>query len=372
MSTAELHVPTLHLDSILTEICRALQLTQTQFEDAERKYKAVGEWLSVPGTILAAGKPSIFPQGSAATQTTVRPRTHEEFDLDLVIQIALEIADPMVLYNIIGARLREHHYYGSILQAMKRCWRLNYAGNFHMDILPAKPDRSKAGNAIWVPDTKLNAWSPSNPKDFAAWFNHQAERASLIEARKLEPLPELDDADDRPPLKRAVQLLKRHRDVYFNGDDDAPRSVVLTTLSGQNYAGEESVFRALVGILDRIAADIARSPEIMVVPNPANPAENFAESWQHNELAYRRFVKFVNDSRQEIRKLMDKTIAGGLVADLDALFGESPTKKAMERYAARMEKARVERTLRFAPAVGLTIATDRTRAVPRNTFYGEA
>lgn len=375
MSTLEQYLPTRHLDLLLDEICRALQLTQTQYSDAEQKYHAVADWLSRPGTLLAAGRPSIFPQGSVATQTTTKPWGlrwgQQEFDVDLVCQILLEIRDPMFLYSRVGERLREHAYYRTILEPMKRCWRLNYAGEIHLDILPARPDHSRPGSAILVPDRKLRDWSPSNPRDYAIWFNRQAERVPTIEGRKTEPLPDNDPAEDRPPLKRAVQLLKRRRDVYFQGDEDAPRSIVLTTLCGKHYGADDPVIHALLGILDRIAAEIEMTPGVLVVLNPTNSAENFAEAWQGNELAYRRFVRFISDFRRELRQLMGKTLAGGLTTDLNTLFGEEPTKRAMEGFAQRMEKARTERTLRFSPAIGLTIAGERTQLVPRNTFYGE-
>jgi hypothetical protein len=370
MSTPLLHLPTAHLDLLLAEICRALQLTPAQFDSAEAKYRAVGDWLRQPGTLLAAANPEVYPQGSVATQTTVRPRAQEEFDVDLVCEVATQVPDPMALYNAVGARLSQHAYYRSILKPMKRCWRLNYAGNFHMDVLPAKPDLTRPGNAVSVPDRKLQDWCPSNPKDFARWFNRRADQVPLVEARKTEPLPDNDPADERPPLKRGVQLLKRCRDVYFDGDEDAPRSVVLTTLAGNHYQGQDSVYEALLGVVNGIATEIDSTPGILVVCNPANPSENFAESWQSDELAYRRFARFIGDLRQGLRRLPGLPLADGLSDELKRLFGDAPTKSGLEGYAKRMEIARREKTLRFSPAVGLTTSVERTRGVPPNTFYG--
>lgn len=371
MSTPQLYLPQGHLDILLAEICRALQLTQTQYADAEQKYNAVADWLARPGSQLAPDRPTIYPQGSVATRTTTRPWGQQEFDLDLVCQIVREVLDPMWLYTAIGARLREHAYYATILKPMKRCWRLDYAGNFHMDILPARPDRSRPGNAVLVPDRKLRDWCPSNPKDYARWFTLQAQTFPGVEARTTEPLPDNDPTEDRPPLNRAVQLLKRHRDICFMGDEDAPRSIVLTTLAGNHYRGQASVFECLLAILNGIATEIAATPGILIVRNPANAAENFAEAWHGNELAYRRFVRFIGEFRDGLRSLSGKTVAGGLTTELDSLFGVEPTRRAMEGFAQRMEKARADRSLRFAPAIGLTTIQEHSRPVPRNTFYGD-
>ena len=60
--------------------------------------------------------------------------------------------------------------YAEMLEKLKRCLRLNYAGAFHMDILPACPNDQVGNGSIIVPDCKLECWMHSNPKGFAAWF----------------------------------------------------------------------------------------------------------------------------------------------------------------------------------------------------------
>src|SRR5581483_3516093 len=53
----------------------------------------------------------------------------------------------------------------------------------------------------------------------------------------------------RTPLQRAVQLLKRHRDVTFSDHlDDAPTSMIVTTLAGRAYGGETDIAAALLGL----------------------------------------------------------------------------------------------------------------------------
>jgi hypothetical protein len=69
----------------------------------------------------------------------------------------------------VGLRLRQSKVYGDILEEMNRCWRLNYAGQFHLDVLPAKPD-SRIVKAILVPDKALKDWKESNPKGYTNWF----------------------------------------------------------------------------------------------------------------------------------------------------------------------------------------------------------
>ena len=79
----------------------------------------------------------------------------------------------------------------------------------------------------------------------------------LLEKRAdIKPLPS-DDNIEKPPLKRAVQLIKRYRDVYFEENaDSAPISIVLTTLAGQIYKGQSSVYKAISDILEGILMNL--------------------------------------------------------------------------------------------------------------------
>ncbi len=65
------------------------------------------------------------------------------------------------------------------MERLPRCIRLNYAGDFHLDIVPAVPDFEVGGTYIFVPDLDANLaidapqndrWKPSNPKGYQIWF----------------------------------------------------------------------------------------------------------------------------------------------------------------------------------------------------------
>src|SRR5438105_9210339 len=75
------------LDFVLTDVARQLQLTKTQYEEADGPYQAVASWLEAPESIFSKLRPHLFPQGSMAILTTVRPWAREEFDLDFVLKI---------------------------------------------------------------------------------------------------------------------------------------------------------------------------------------------------------------------------------------------------------------------------------------------
>jgi len=91
----------------------------------------------------------------------------------------------------------------------------------------------------------------------------------------------------RTPLQRVIQLLKRHRDMRFLGhkwEDEKPISMIITTLAAQAYDNESELYTALKNILDRIS-DYVNTHLIQkrngewYIPNPVDPAENFADRW---------------------------------------------------------------------------------------------
>jgi hypothetical protein len=369
------------LDLHLARICVLSELTPTQYRNAEDKYRAVGDWLAVPGTALAPYLPEIYPQGSMAYGTTVRPyNSLHEYDIDLVCQLHYcGHEHPLLVYERVYARLAEHETYRQMLQRMKRCLRLNYAGAFHADILPACPNGDFGLGSVLVPDCKLQWWKHSNPKGFAKWFldccqRHEEFRESLFKA-SVEPLPSPVPSEYKYPLQRVVQLMKRHRDIFFSGGRDIARSVILTTLAGKCYRGERSLSRALASILESIDTQLALSPTVPVIANPVHPGENFADSWDQEK--YDKFRAYIRNFRTlfaSVRRLQENKMHKGLESSADPLgklFGADRVKEAIRTEAGEINERRERGSLSVTTA-GLLSARSMPGSipVPRTQFYG--
>lgn len=366
--------PNADLDYLLAQVARSLQLTPEQHRLAAEHYGAVSRWLAADGSPLAPYRPWIYPQGSMALETTVRPRSREEYDLDLVCEMQPTGMPAMWVYNAIHDRLKANGQYAPMLEKKNRCVRLNYAHNFHLDIIPAEPDESRKAGAIWVPDRKLEDWTPSNPKGYVAWFTDRS-RVTVAEMRKkVDPLPQPTPSDEKPALTIAVQLIKRRRDMLL-GEDVAPRSIVLTTLAAEYYQGTDCVLTAI----GQIAAGIQRRirtahPNRIVVCNPTNSGEMFCESF-NGPGRYEAFREFINQLQQDVAQLTAAQGIPQLKRLMDQKFGEEPTESAMRSYAERLKAQRDAGTLGFsgAGAGGLAIVTNTpgpSRVVPPNRYYG--
>jgi hypothetical protein len=130
-------------------------------------------------------------------------------------------------------------------------------------------------------DAVAGAWLTSNPRGFARWFEAQAalgrpREHDRVAVASVEDVPAYEW---RTPLQRAVQLLKRHRDVHFRQRPElAPISMIITNLAARAYQGELDLGEALVGIVDRM--ELFVNPVAPRIPNPTHPAEDYADKWR--------------------------------------------------------------------------------------------
>ena len=161
--TASANTP---LDQLLDEICLTLALTATQYDVAKERYQAIGTWLSQSSSALYCFRPEVYPQGSLRLQTPVKPIARLEYDLDLICLLHLHpgfYQEPMSVYAMVEERLKANGLYHNKIERYKRCLRINYANEFHLDITPACPDPAWAVHTFSFPTGKFNNGSRAIP-----------------------------------------------------------------------------------------------------------------------------------------------------------------------------------------------------------------
>jgi Second Messenger Oligonucleotide or Dinucleotide Synthetase domain len=366
------------LEDLLYRICEDLQLDAQRHALAEQHYESVWKWFEAVDSCVRWYRPIIYPQGSMKLNTTVKPLKGDEYDLDFVCELNPDphwAHDPVAALRLIERRLREHKVYASILEPKNRCVRLSYAHEFHMDILPACRDGASGGTCVVVPDREMQEWKPSNPRGYAKWFEERAGLRRPARAKvlaKAEPLPDQQAVSEKPPLRLAVQLLKRWRDIRYAGNWDlAPISIVLTTLAAAHYAGEGTVAEALTAILSGITADVRIAIPRMIVWNPSNPLEDLSERWDSNPGAYRAFVEGIDQFHRAWQALVASRGIPDLSRGLEGLFGEELSRGVIEKRTRDIQAARRKGGLGVRQTGAVTLLGAGTRPIHPNTFYGE-
>jgi len=361
-----------HISDILETLCEQLDISESQYENAKEKYNAVGKWLGESNSILQSYNPQIYPQGSFKLGTVVKPLERDEFDVDLVCELFIsKNAGQKQVNDLVGYWLRQNSKYEKILEPLKRGWRLNYSGNFHLDILPAIPDIQRKNGCILVPDRKLQAWKESNPIGYAKWFDERMLMRLLEMHAKaeIEQIPD-DKNNFKTPLQRSVQILKRYRDVHFTKDkESAPISIVITTLAAMAYNNEDLLYDALTNIIYKIPYQIDYDGENPIVPNPTNKEENFAEKWLDNPELYGIFIKWLNDLRAKLLIVIKEARGMEKITEiLSEAFGYKIMKSTMSAYAEKVDEKRMSGLLKASSNFAMLGNTGLK--IRRNTFFG--
>lgn len=367
------------LNDVFDKLADELNISKAMEDKAVGAYKALGEW--VDGNSEGRAVDS-YPQGSFALGTVVRPPSGEDldYDIDLVCQIpSMSASLPREIKQFVGDRIRLHGTYARKLEPEgKRCWTLAY-DEFHVDVLPCVDDVESGDPYIRLthkePGTGRYDNRYGNPKGYKSWFENCMGDVLQEAKRRYSGIAHCS-VDDVPtyavktPLQKAVQILKHHRNLMFEGRDNAPISIIITTLAAQAYLGEAGTYDALIGILGRMRSYIGGAEGSYSIPNPADPRENFADKWNEEPAKAAAFFEWLSRAKADFESLVWVHGLDKIGARLEGSVGEIMAGKALKGYGEGIRGKRKAGSLFVAGASGLTGASSAGRAVPGHEFYG--
>lgn len=301
------------INEIYENIADELNISDSVFENAEKSYKALGEYLE---NNIDGYKIDVFPQGSMNLGTLIKPLSEDDdYDLDAVCKVYYDFDDPKDLKDLIGNTLKKSERYSKLLtDEGKRCWTLKYSegSHFHMDILPAIPNDIK-NKSIKITHKEDNVYRYiiSNPEAYAEWFSklQENERKNLYRVRNQQFSNKVEDLRKfgiRTTLQKTIQLLKRHRDVkYMNASKEEreckPISIIITTLIGKMYSGTEDIVDLITKFCTSYESYIEQdSNGNYIISNPVNNSENFADKWNIYPERRNAFFKWIADLRYDL------------------------------------------------------------------------
>lgn len=387
--------------NVLVSLADSIDLTEAQYKLAVEKYTTIGNFLSGPESLLYPFRPLIRIQGSLRIGTPVRP-IYEDSEFDVDLTCLLQLLLPNVQFDIkelIRKQLVSTEVYRRMLEEMRRCWRLKYAesSKFHLDIVPAIPDNyewllklgvplSYAQYAINITDNEAgnykiqtNEFPKSNTEGYALWFldimKIEAERIriELKNKLRLERIEDVPEYKVRTPLQRGIQLMKRHRDIMFDGKDDCPISIIITTLAAlaYDYVIKHNVssnfYDILLDMVERMPQFIQSRDGIKWIPNPVNPLENFADKWRINKAKERSFYQWHSAFLDSLRS--DRIVKGAeeLGVHLKTGFGTRAVNEALNKIGAKALLLREAGQLKAA-STGIIGAVGTV--IKPHTFHG--
>jgi len=395
---------------ILETLGESLDITQKQFENLARSYKAVGDFLQ-NDPVFESYNPIVTPQGSLRLGTIIQPiNPDDDLDVDLVYRLSDKnpVWTQKDIKDKVGVRLKGSDRYASMLEKKegRRCWTLLYRERsdnpkekYHMDILPSVADNKYAERmrrlfsenfsastvdqiSIRITDreakdyatsTHKDEWLKSNPDGYALWF---ANRCKADESVKLmaEAVVSIGKYNkDKTVLQRIVQILKRHRDMMFRNDtDDKPISIIITTLAARAYRGEKDLLEGLVNVVDNIEKSITKNARGEdVVSNPVNPEENFADKWPTHPKRRENFYKWLDAVKKDVHEILDGENKIQIQNTMKRAFGDDAVTKASSLLVERRKTKLATGAALLTSAGKVTASTVGKMVNTLNTFYGE-
>ncbi len=290
-----LGVPTWTAEFLRDEV----NLNQSRFNRLKTSVSAVNDCLK--GNLT--GYQKMERQGSYALGTLIKPvDDNDEYDAD--IQIVMNHNrnwEPKDYVQAIGRTLADNKTYADKLRLKTRCVTVDYAGDFHLDVVP----RVTLNGKHYVCNRRDNKFEETDGNGYRDWFN---EKNRITGGN----------------LKRVVRLLKYLRD---HKNSFTAKSILLTTLAGNTIKSSDEGTMAVSTVADTLETVLSRMDDHLQqyanmpeIKNPVLPAENFNRHWDQRR--YSNFRNRVQSYAQTARQAKVEPSAGKAIKLWQELFGD--------------------------------------------------
>jgi hypothetical protein len=261
-----------------------------------------------------------------STGTAIRPLGNDEYDVDVIYPLRLtawkeEHRNPVSIFRWFASRIEGIPAYKGKTAVKSRCVRVNFAGDFHMDIIPST--KEVAGHAPWaVPTKDLANWLTNDPIGLAKWV------------REKDAASGMRDGDGDGVFVRSVRYLKRWRDHFF-GTDPRPSSILMVTILGRHEASIQSYSpplpdpsyasnkrdAAYLYDLLRLTHGCTQREESKAFEHPTIAGEDLRRGW---DAAFReRFLERVAASVRALKRGIDATNEAEAIEAYKAALGDT-------------------------------------------------
>ena len=277
-----------------------VNLNQSRLDRLNTSVRAVDAYLKDHLT----GYQKMERQGSYALGTLIKPvDDNDEYDADIQIVMNPNPKWQAKDYiNEVKETLKENDNYANKLNLKTRCVTIDYAGDFHLDVVP----RVTIGGRHSICNRIDNEFEETDGTGYRDWFNEQNRITG-------------------GNLKRVVRLLKYLRDHKNNY---TAKSILLTTLAGNTIKptdeGTEAVGTVadtLVTVLTRMDDYLQLHPYMPEIRNPVLPTETFNRHWDQTK--YANFRTRVNSHARTAKRAKEESSSEDAIKIWQELFGEN-------------------------------------------------
>lgn len=373
-----------NIDRMYRKIAAEIEISPTEADKAKESYEAVGKFLN---NNIKQYDIRVFPQGSFRLGTVIKPISDkDEYDIDLVATIDNKFTSAKELKNIVGDVLKASDRYSKKIKEGKRCWTIEYAesANYHMDILPTMRSNTYSDTKELIMTHKEDEnseyeFKQTNPEAYYDWFlkRMEEEKKKLTEDYAIRNKLEIVDVPEykiKTTLQIAIEILKRYRDIKFQEMPDIkPISIILTTLMAKIYTGKENVYELIEKFSKEYPMYLEKDANgDILIKNPVNESENFADKWPKYPERKVAFFQFMNELKEDL-VVNSILLEGNMREQADTykkLFGENMVNRVYENIANETRIERENSNIYLKENGNITM--QKTNVNVRNhNFYGK-
>lgn len=381
------------LNMIFDSLAEGLNITPTMLQKAETAYNALGEHIKKTNKEWDV---AVYPQGSFQLGTVVKPLNEDEqYDVDLVVLVKTPYYEAESLRDEVRKLLESHGRYEGKIENKKPCIRIQYADSsqFHMDIASAQDISKQEDSSINIArfdGEKEYFYEISNPKGYIEWFKNAMQFEELQKSQKhlfescQTDVERLELSRTRTPLQKAIQILKRHRDIYFSNkdnSDDRPSSIVITTLCAMAYEDsrgtfeKDNIYLTIVNMLHKFPAYVKKNDKgEYYLENPSNKMENFLKKWKDNPQLVTAFNEWIVKAQKDIIYTPEAFIEDDpqkLRKSLYESFGQRDADIALESYGNKIGEYAREGRLKYDKSDASVVLNEKIGSTyKKHTYFG--
>ncbi len=370
------------VEAALMDVARAIQITRTMHDEADRHFRGLAQHVDRPGSPLEDLVLEIYPSGSFAIHAATRSRLKtDQHDVDAVLEIAIASGtDPAwvleQLYKAIKGE-KGSKYYDYLTEKNSRCVTVTYPDGVTVDLMPVvridgAPERV-ATLFHYKPETDERYHKEINPKGFADHFNARVEISEAFQKRfdarrylvdgetytelatrlsnetsglalqkaDTQPMPVHVPLDQKSPRVVALQLIKRFRDKRYRKHDDhrgkrKPPAVIIAAIAIDAGPANDSLVDEVIAIAKRMRWQIRNAEQnlrLLEVRNPAHYPDLFTDRWPAQRSDQQLWAADLLTLIERLENLKRVGFDPAVIqSTFDDLFGEKAGETALQAY----------------------------------------
>jgi Second Messenger Oligonucleotide or Dinucleotide Synthetase domain/Adenylyl/Guanylyl and SMODS C-terminal sensor domain len=264
-----------YFDAFLTD---EVNLNQTRLNLLGERVEAITNFLQSCDHTIAGMFIQTIPQGSYAHRTIIKPMgAFGEFDADLLLELNEDVSWAAEDYvEQLYQAFRTSPVYKNMVSRRSRCVVVNYAGDFHIDVVPYLERHGEN----FITNCNEDEFERTNPDGFSVWLD---EKNRTTGGR----------------LVKVIRLMKYVRD--YKGTFSV-KSFILTmlladrvndafvVLDGDHYKDVPTVLKNVLVALNEYLQDNENMP---LLTDPSCPSEDFNHRWDQKKYAnFRNWIEY--------------------------------------------------------------------------------